>query len=132
MEHRLQAKQAHYVAQIFAIIRIDGMGFLWKLRLVLLLNACMHACIQMHMFCISVLYELFCSLSFGPTLLQSPEQHYGAAWRHGTAQRPPVHKSRAARAHHEVTVREVWHTNSFARNPRSPYYRSGGSPDYPC
>ena len=34
-------------------------------------------------------------------------QHYGAAWSHGTAQRLPVHKSRAARACHEVTIESL-------------------------
>ena len=30
--------------------------------------------------------------------------HYGAAWRHGTAQRLQVHKLWAARARHEGTI----------------------------
>ena len=51
----------------------------------------------------------------GPVMVHRPRgrrcaaegQHYGAAWRHGTAQRPPVHKSWAARAHHEVTIESL-------------------------
>ena len=33
--------------------------------------------------------------------------HYGAAWRHGTAQGLQEHKSRAARARHEVTIESL-------------------------
>ena len=33
--------------------------------------------------------------------------HYGAAWRHGTAQRLQVHKSWASRARHEVTLESL-------------------------
>ena len=51
----------------------------------------------------------------GPVMVHHPRGrmcaaeglHHGAAWRHGTAQRLPVHKSWAAWARHEVTIESL-------------------------
>ena len=48
----------------------------------------------------------------GPVMVHHPRGHMcaaeglhcGAAWRHGTAQRPQAHISRAARTRHEITI----------------------------
>ena len=75
----------------------------------------------------------------GPVMVHHPRGrmcvaeslHYGAAWRHGTAQGLQERKSRAYRARHEVTIESL--TYKFIElqrlvfpiaQPLPPYYNS--------